>query len=181
MNACGKNVLLVSAFVTCVWVAGCLEMMGFDEETEDTEMSRSPQISFGPDEGVDRIVINSATSDADWYDLGFAVRGCEVSPASSAIVYAGSGSTMAVKPNVRADGSGAALNSPKAGTACGPAAIKNVATGPNKVAAGDYVDFCATPKEAGVKAVQLQILDTRRNAVLFEYRFFDIAGCGASR
>src|SRR5688500_3796114 len=69
--------------------------------------SAAPQISWNPDEGNDRLSVNTASQNADWFRLTFEVDSC-VSTATN--IFAGAVSSTFITRNVAGALTGAKLN-----------------------------------------------------------------------
>jgi hypothetical protein len=161
------------ALLAATTVAGCLDF--FDSSYEGSDAHAAPDISFRVDEVSNRLLVNSAVSQADWHRLALRVESCDVSPPASAIVYAGSGYAVGVQANRDGARTGAALNQPMAGAHCGPKAQKQVGTATQAMQAGDFIGFCSTP--GPVDNAQLTVLDTTANAVIHKAKIARVAAC----
>lgn len=173
MSNFGPRVRLFAFTIAAIAMAGCTEMYPWVEGGHKGESA--PVLSFTVDEASDRIVIQSASSQADWNRLALEAKGCETRPTAAAIVYSGGSSAATVRPNVAADRTGAPLNEP--GATCSVASRKDFGPDAAPVNAGDFLAFCATPDNAAVAEVRITMFDTVANAVVHVVTFDSVAPC----
>lgn len=130
------------------------------------------QISFTTDETQDRLQINSA-SKAVWSQIGLSVPSCEQSGAAG-VVRVG-----AAQPyqNEAASGTGASLNLAASGPSCGTGTTVLVSSNPDRIRAGDFLAFCASPTGVTLANVRLNVVDQQANARLLEATFVTLAPC----
>jgi archaeal type IV pilus assembly protein PilA len=142
--------------------------------------SSQATISWAADETMDRLVVNSASQNADWYKLTVQVDSCTITPAGAAVrLYAGDGTATSVDKEEESDDDGAPLGAASATTSCGAPSAVRIGTASAKIESGDYIDFCAGPA-AGVEAVttvKVTFMDTSANAIQHTHTFTNVARC----
>jgi len=137
----------------------------------------APNLAINTDDTLDRLVITSGSSGADWSRLSVKVASCTQVTTLSQIRLG----TATPYQNDPAVVGGAALNAALANAGanpCGAGTAVQVATTATPIAAGDFLAFCTGPSGATAATnVVVQITDTVANSVVGTYTFTSVVGC----
>jgi flagellin-like protein len=132
----------------------------------------APTFNLQPNEGSDKLSVESAASNADWNRLQVKVESC--TGGATARVWIGG---LAGATHVNAAGVATAASAPLMAAAanCGGAATpERVAPSAAKMVANDYLQFCGA---GSITNAKILLTDTTANVLAYTYTFTDLANC----
>jgi flagellin-like protein len=123
------------------------------------QQGAAPAINFQSNEALDRLVVNSADSRADWARLQVSANG------TTALMGAADCNTSTTDNCANDDGTAG----PNIGTAA-----RAVSAYPDQIGAGDFLGFCDNTANA---QVTVTVVDIQANSKVGDYVFSDLRAC----
>lgn len=136
----------------------------------DLEDRLPPSVQFQPLETSDRLLVTSASSNADWSRLEVAVESCASRDAASTIFVGGAPGTTHV--NMAPGSTG---NTPLTAADCRPTSGARASPTTQKMREGDFLEFCA--EATGTRDVRVVVRDVVADREVYVYRFLELAAC----